>query len=186
VLDRNTEFELTTGATPVLRAAKAADVPAIQLLLKHGALIDLPNIEGVTPLMAASGSGRDVAQTRGRYRTERDALEATRVLIEAGANVNAARTNGETALHGAALRGWNDVVKLLAAHGAQLDAQAKTGLTPIDFAMGRYQPGFLEPKPKEHPKTAALLKELGAKLEHPNLPPWPGVPTPTITASVPE
>lgn len=52
--------------------------------------------------------------------------------------------------------------------------------------MARYQPGFLEPKPNPHPDTAELLKQLGAANEHAHLPPWPGVPTPTITAQVPE
>jgi hypothetical protein len=52
--------------------------------------------------------------------------------------------------------------------------------------MARYQPGFLEPKPNPHAETAALLKQLGATAEHTHLPPWPGVPTPTITAQVPE
>ncbi len=186
VFDRNADQMLTTGATPLLRAAKVGDIPAIKLLLQYGARVDLPNMDGVTPLMAAAGAGRNVGATRGRFKTEKDALAAVQILKEAGANVNAANKAGETALHGAALRGWNDVVKLLAQSGANVDAPAKTGLTPLDFAMGRFQPGFLEPKPKVFDTTAALLKELGAKVEHPNLPPWPGVPTPTITAAVPE
>jgi len=35
------------------------------------------------------------------------------------------------------------------------------------------------------PETAALLRELGAKEENPNLPPWPGVGTPGLRAIVP-
>jgi ankyrin repeat protein len=100
--------------------------------------------------------------------------------------VNAVPKSGETALHTASLRGWNELVKTLVAYGAHLDASAKTGLTPIDFAMARFQPGFLEPKPRPHEDTAAVLRQLGATAEHTHLPPWPGVPTPTITAQVPE
>ena len=34
-------------------------------------------------------------------------------------------------------------------------------------------------------ETFALLKSLGAKVDHPNLPPWPAASTPRITAWVP-
>ncbi|PZN34837.1 MAG: hypothetical protein DIU71_01565 [Proteobacteria bacterium] len=187
VFDRNTDHVLVAGATPLLRAAVAADVPAMELLLAHGALVDLPNADGVTPLMAAAGYGRAVEPTRGRFRTERDAVRAVRLLLDAGADPRLASLDrGETALHGAALRGWNEVVRMLAEAGADLDAQAVAGLTPLDFALGRYQPGFLEPQPAKHPQTEALLRSLGATRENPNLPPWKGVPTPTIQANVPK
>ena len=35
--DRGLDGMLTTGTTPLLRAAKALDAPAIRLLLRHGA-----------------------------------------------------------------------------------------------------------------------------------------------------
>ncbi len=54
---RFVENLLTTGATPLLRAAIAQDAEAAQVLLEHGALVDLPNVMGVTPLMAAAGIG---------------------------------------------------------------------------------------------------------------------------------
>ena len=185
VLDRNSDQMFTTGATPLLRATRGADIPAMKLLLAHGALVDLPNVDGVTPFLAAAGAGRNVPATRGRSRTEAQAIETAKLLQAAGANVNATTRSGEGALHGAALRGWSDMVTYLAQAGAKLDAQARSGLTPIDYAMGRYQPGFLEPKPVPFTATAAVLRKLGAQQEHTNLPPWPGVPTPTITAQVP-
>ena len=46
---------LNTGTTPLLRAAIGADVEAARLLLEHGALVDLPSVHGITPLMAAAG-----------------------------------------------------------------------------------------------------------------------------------
>ena len=113
-------------------------------------------------------------------------MAAYQLLRDAGADVHAATKAGETSLHAAALRGWNDLVRLLAADGAALDSPAGSGLTPLDFALGRYQPGFLEPKPAPHEDTAALLRQLGARQEHPDLPPWPGTSTPRITAAVPE
>ncbi len=186
VLDRNADQMITTGATPLLRATRGADIPAMKLLLAHGALVDLPNVDGVTPFLAAAGAGRNMPATRGRFRTEAQAIETAKLLQAAGANVNAATHSGETALHSAALRGWSDMVSYLAQRGVKLDAEARSGLTPLDYAMGRYQPGFLEPKPAPFTATAAVLRKLGAHEEHTNLPPWPGVPTPTITAQVPQ
>jgi ankyrin repeat protein len=186
VLDRNSDQMITTGATPLLRATRGADIPAMKLLLAHGALVDLPNVDGVTPFLAAAGAGRNMPATRGRFRTEAQAIETAKLLQAAGADVNAANHSGETALHGAALRGWSDMAAYLAQSGVKLDAQARSDLTPLDFAMGRYQPGFLEPKPVPFTATAAVLRKLGAREEHPNLPPWAGVPTPTITAQLPQ
>src|SRR5690606_33364564 len=54
---RFTDYMLTTGATPLLRAAITHDHEALRLLLEHGAEVDLPNVMGVTPLMAAAGIG---------------------------------------------------------------------------------------------------------------------------------
>ena len=186
VLDRNSDQMITTGATALLRATRGADIPAMKLLLAHGALVDLPNVDGVTPFLAAAGAGRNMPATRGRFRTEAQAIETAKLLQAAGANVNAATQSGETALHSAGLRGWSDMVSYLAQCGVNLDAAARSGLTPLDYAMGRYQPGFLEPKPVPFTATAAVLRKFGAHDEHTNLPPWPGVPTPTITAQVPQ
>ena len=186
VMDRNSDQMITTGFTPLLRATRGADIPAMKLLLAHGALVNLPNVDGVTPFLAAAGAGRNMPATRGRFRTEAQAIETAKLLQAAGANVNAATYSGETALHSAALRGWSDMVTYLAQNGVKLDAEARSGLTPLDYAMGRYQPGFLEPKPVPFTATAAVLRKLGAQEEHPNLPPWAGVPTPTITAQIPQ
>ena len=52
---------LTTGATPLLRAAQTFDNDVVRALLEHGALVDLPNASGVTPFMAAAGIGTRTA-----------------------------------------------------------------------------------------------------------------------------
>jgi uncharacterized protein len=182
VNDRGADGTLVMGATPIMRAATGGDIDALKLLLAAGALPDLPNEDGTTPLMAAvSASG-----TRARNKTEAQALEAVQLLQAAGANVNAHNDRGLTALHSAAFRGWNDVLKTLVAAGANPDARESDKLTPLDYALGRSRVGFLQTKPPVRAETAALLRELGAKAENPNLPPWPGVGTPGLRAIVPQ
>jgi len=158
--DRGGDGMLTVGTTPLIRAAKAGDVPAMKLLLAHGALVDLPNTLGVTPLMAAAGIGSTITDTRARFRNEEQCIEAAKLLIAAGANVNAARDNGQTSLHGAAQWGWNAFVQFLADNGADLRAADRDGMTPLDITLGkagaRGRAGISEPRPE----TAALLQKL--------------------------
>ncbi len=68
--DRGADGLLSVGTTPLLRAAKAGDIPAMKLLIEHGANVDLPTATGITPLMAAAGNGSVGLDTRGRYKTE--------------------------------------------------------------------------------------------------------------------
>jgi ankyrin repeat protein len=183
--DRQADPMIDTGVTPLLRAAKAADVPAMKLLLEAGALVDLPNVFGHTPLMAACGSGRGNNPTRGGHQTEEQAIEAARLLLAAGANDNARTHEGDGAVHGAAFHGWGKLIEVLAAAGANLDFTDKDGMTPIDYAMGRYRPRYLENKPTPYPQAAETLRKLGALRETPNPPAWPPIGVPHITAEVP-
>ncbi len=147
--DRGCDGLLTTGATPLLRAAKTFDVPAIKLLIAHGARVDLPTDTGVTPLMAAAGYGSvecDIRAYGNHYVAddiEEKSIAAIQVLLGAGADVNAVTTGGrrghgpgQTALFGAAFWGWNDVVKFLAAEGAKIDAADTEHRTALDAALG--------------------------------------------------
>jgi ankyrin repeat protein len=162
--DRGNDNMLTIGATPLLRAAKAADVEAIRWLLEKGADPSLATIEGISPLLAASGVGSRDSDTRGRFRTEAEALEAVRVLLAAGADARATTRTGTTALHGAAFWGWNQVVRLLVESGADPNAKDARGRTPTDAAMGRAGGnGFGGNRIDVHEETATLLKELGAQ-----------------------
>ena len=183
--DRYTEPLLNIGTTPLLRAAHAGDIPVIKLLLEHGALPDLPNFNGDTPLMAAVGKGWINAPTRGAFYNEEEALQAYALLRAAGANVNARTHFDETPLHSAALRGWNEIVKRLIADGAEVDAADRNGLTPLDFAMGRIPKAFNALLAEPKMTTVALLKSNGAHVEHPDLPPWPAASTPRIGAWIP-
>ncbi len=182
--DRYTEPMLNIGVTPLIRAAKAGDIPVIKLLLAHGALPNLPNFNGDTPLMAACGKGWINSPTRGANFTEEQALEEYDLLLAAGADVNARTHFNETALHSAALRGWNRIVQKLIADGAELDVKDGNGLTAIDFAMGRIPKGFNERTPEVRTETAALLKASGATVENPSAK-FPAALTPRIRPWLP-
>ena len=138
--DRGLDGMLTTGATPLLRAAKALDAAAIRVLLAKGADLKLANTRGMTPLMAAAGLGSVDADTRGIYTTEdvqKRSIESLTLLLEAGGDINAKDSRGLTPLHEAARWGWNDVVKFLVVKGANLDAKDNRGMTPVDSALGK-------------------------------------------------
>jgi ankyrin repeat protein len=160
IFDRGGDAVLSTGATPLLRAAKGGDYEAVALLLKYGADHSFPTEQGVTPLMAAAGQGHGANPTRGRYKTDAQAAECVRLLVEAGADVNAAARNGQTPLHSAAGKGWNETVKLLASLGADLEAVDESGLRPIDHAAGRTPRRFLEPETQAQRATMDLLRGL--------------------------
>ncbi len=160
-LDRGNDTVLTTGSTPLARAAKAADVPAMRLLLEKGADAKLATRNGVTPLMMAAGVGTKEEDTTGRRKVERDVVEAVALCLAAGVDIDAADTRGQTALHGAALQGLDEVVRFLAEHGAMLDAKDKRGFTPLDAALGLAGGvGFDGRSGNPHESTAALLREL--------------------------
>jgi len=159
--DRGADSILTVGATPLLRAAKAADLPAIQLLLTHGANVELPTATGISPLLAAAGVGSTALDTRGRYKTQPEAILTVQALLDKGADVNEADHSGQTALHGAASWGWNDLVKTLADRHANLMAKDARGRTAADVALGSASSSG-RASAEAHPETAALLRQLMA------------------------
>jgi ankyrin repeat protein len=150
---------LNTGTTPLLRAAIGADVEAARLLLEHGALVDLPSVHGITPLMAAAGHtsrGFGTDQRLNAEQAQAQAIELIDLFLAAGADVNARITDdssrtanvgrqpnavterkGQTALYGAAKNGWADVVEHLLANGADPNISDALGRTPVDAALGK-------------------------------------------------
>jgi ankyrin repeat protein len=165
--DRGLDGLLTMGATPLLRAAKALDAPAIRVLLEHGADVKLANSRGITPLMAAAGMGSVDADTRGFYLSEdveRRSIESLTLLLKAGGDVNARDPRGLTPLHEAARWGWNDVVQFLVGNGADLTAKDNRGNTPVDSALGKAGGNSRGGQRIDvHEDTAALLKKLMAQ-----------------------
>ena len=148
------DVALDEGTTPFMRAARSGDVATMKVLLRAGADPKLTTKDGNNALLFAAGIGYRDKNTRG---TDAEALEALKLCMDQGLDLNQANNKGETALHGAADRGSDVLVKYLVEHGAKLDAKSKRGFTPLDIAMGK--DSFALPVP--HDSTVALLKSLG-------------------------
>jgi ankyrin repeat protein len=144
---------LGEGATPLMRAAKSGDVDVMTVLLEHGAVPGATLKNHGNALMIAAGlswrDGGGAFPTRDRG-TEADAIEAIKMLMARGLDINAVNDAGDTAVHGAAQRGANDVVRFLAANGAKLNVKNRQGRAPLDVAASK----------REHAATAALLRQL--------------------------
>jgi ankyrin repeat protein len=160
--DRGADGLLAVGSTPLVRAAKAGDLPAMKLLLAHGANVELPTVNGITPLMAATGNASASLDTRGRYKTEEQAIAATQLLLAAGANINARDRQGQTALYGAAGLGWNGLVRVLASSGIDLQAKDARGRMAIDQTRPSATSSGRAGSGAAHPDTEALLRKLMA------------------------
>jgi uncharacterized protein len=156
--DRN----LSTGATPLMRAARNGDAAAMRLLLSRGADPTLEQKSKVTALMLAAGLGRDLNTFADEHTTEAQMLETVKILLEQHVNVNAANDAGQTALHFAALS-MDSVVELLVKNGANIDAADRQGRTPLAMAQGKGGPGRAGQAAQPRPGTIELLRKLGAK-----------------------
>jgi ankyrin repeat protein len=125
------------GATPFMMAARTADAPLMRLLAELGADPLLPNADGTTPLMAAAGVGTySPGEDPG---TEPEVLEAVKVALELGGDVNTVDKNGETAVHGAAYKQVASVAQYLIDNGAKIEIwnqKNQTGWTPLRIADG--------------------------------------------------
>lgn len=144
-----------TGQTPFLRAALAGDIEVMKLLLEHHADPNIATFNGTTPLMAAAGVNWTVAQTYDEGPEK--LLEAVKLAASLGNDVNAVNSMGLTALHGAANRGSNDIIRFLVEKGARLDVADKQGRTAMTWAQGVF---LATHPPESKPQTIALLKQL--------------------------
>jgi ankyrin repeat protein len=145
------------GGTPYLLAANSADVRLMRLMLDKGADPHAVLRNGTTALMLTVGIARAIGTA---YVTESQVLEAARLAIEMGSDVDAASASGDTAMHAAAYSGFNTVVPFLLEKGANINAKNKRGNTPYLIANGQ-GPRVAGDNPYQ-PATAALLRQLGA------------------------
>lgn len=163
------------NGTPFFRAAVAADVAALELLIEHGADLEWSpeaaeggsgptanQTVGKTPLMVAMNGGKGVGMAGGpgdiregrpppfREEANREPADAVRLLLERGADPDAVTPDdGESVLHLAAKDGKLDIIRLLADAGASLDLENAEGETAL--AMVEEMP------PREPPPLTGAL-----------------------------
>ena len=156
------------GATAFLRASQSGDLVLMKLLLAHGADPKIGTVLHVTALEVAAGVGWVEGIT---YEWSPEAtLEAVKMLLDLGLDVNAQADTGRTALHGAAHKGRTDIIQVLVDHGAKLDVRdygntdnrggklAVHTWQAVDYADGLVRVGVQSAIP--HPEAGLLLRKL--------------------------
>ena len=151
------------GGTPFLLAARTADADLMRLLAALGANALLPNEDNTTPLMVAAGVGTSSpGEDPG---TEPEVLEAVRVALDLGGDLDAVDENGETAMHGAAYKHVPAVVTFLAEQGARIDVwhqENARGWTPWKIAAGVQRGMNIVGSPETEVAVRAVMARAGA------------------------
>jgi ankyrin repeat protein len=148
------------GATPFLLAAAAGDIATMRTLMAKGADPKLGTNDGVTPLLAAAGVGRNGRLVRSKEE-QKQSIAVIQMMLDLGADINASNQDGLTPVHGAAFSGANDVVTFLAEKGARLDPKDRYGQTPLSRTEADPN-GLIDNHWRVgHRDTAELLRKLG-------------------------
>lgn len=90
------------GATPFYIAAQGGDAEYMRVLAAGGADPKMPTVQNITPLMAAAGLGYWDGESPGPYAgcPEGERLEAVKVALELGNDINAHADFGEYPIEG--------------------------------------------------------------------------------------
>ncbi len=157
LLDEGADVNMTMRRTALHAAAENGDLEIVDVLLEHGAGVNLQDIHGRVPMFVALGTHQlevarrlaDAGTDPGVRTTDGGTLltEAVRTedvglvtwALKHGIDVNATRPKKKhaTALIIAAGAGNAELVKLLLANGADPTVTNHRGLTALDFAKGR-------------------------------------------------
>ena len=169
LLDREPRFLPPPPKTvdwALIRAARSADIESMRLLVDAGADPSRRDDKrgGINALVAVT-TGPEVpplVETE-RRPTEEDAIAAIDFLLDHGVDPNMANDAGATAVHMAALRNYDGLLKHMATRGANLDVADRKGFTPLDYALGNSSPALRDRAAGvANQTTAAVLRGLGA------------------------
>ena len=112
------------------------DIQTLELLVVAGLSANQTRYSDLTPLHYVCRGDKG------------EQVDKVRMLLQHGAEVNAAGPKGRSALHYAAIGGYADSIELLLTSGADKKLQDATGLTPLDLALK-----------KNHSQTIDLLRK---------------------------
>jgi ankyrin repeat protein len=156
------------GVNAFWLAARFGHPGIMRALAEHGAnVLSVPK-DGTTPLKAAMGFVRGLTENReGRYGVpalehgaeERRSLEAARIAVERGVDINAVDNAGDTALHDASRQRFDAVIEYLVGKGADLGIRNRRKQTPLGVAIAENAEGSDQARRQT---TIALLRKLGA------------------------
>ena len=139
----NNKINLETDATgnpPLMVAVLGELTEIVEVLVKAGAKLDLPNKTGLTPLHMAAQKGH---------------IDTIQALLKAGAKVDISNEKGTTPLRLAAELGHVAAVEALLKAGAKIDQALKDGSTP-----------FLAAAQNGHTAMVQALLKVGTKINH--------------------
>ena len=183
------------NASPFYRAAQASDVEALKLMIAKGGKVEWSPAEikkegrgggrgnanvGRTPVMVTMNGGRGANFAAGpgfgrlgpppfREASNREPLDAVKVLVAAGADVNLKAPDGSTPLHQAVQARQVPIIRVLVDAGAKLDAVNKDNLTPLLLAEkpepppppgNNNDPDTYRPKRNTREEVIAAVREL--------------------------
>lgn len=149
----NTNEKDEYGRTALMWAADWGAINTVRVLIEHGADVNAKDNMGWTVLMHAISAVR-VIVSRSGDNSKYSNVEIAQLLVDKGADVNARNNEGNSVLivaieanHHSEFEETYNLVKLLMANGAEVNAVAMDGCTALDLA---------------HPKIIPLLKSAGA------------------------
>lgn len=133
------EARNAAGRTALFLAAVGGSASTLQQLVEAGAAVDaVEHSRCYTPLLAAVARGAVLEASRDPRASA--LVDCARALLSAGADVAAAAADGLTSMHAAAEAGSLQLLHLLQAHGAAVDATDAAGRTPLAGAAAGRSP----------------------------------------------
>ena len=148
--DINSKDEMDEETTALHKASSVGHLEVIKFLIEKGALVNVKEEGGMTPLMSTSkvevmkclienGADIDVKSDQEfnllHYATMSDERETVKFLLENGANVNEKSYQETNSLCIAVMKGHLHIVKLLLENGANVNEKYFDGMTALQFAI---------------------------------------------------
>jgi hypothetical protein len=147
-----------SGITPLMAAA---GVGVSQNTSRAKKKTEAASVEVARLLLEAGADVNRVTHDPRRIRTDPLVREAMYGFIfQMAFDYAYLPPSGRTALHGAAQKGWNEMVRLLVENGAEVQPVDASGRTPRNMAMGNFELAITEARPDPLTETVALLEEL--------------------------